>query len=229
MFVTRFRTVPPCGQEREKNVEVPFRSSFGPGHRCQLQRGGSRGRMRSWLASRSLWWLPTQSPGRCGSSGPGRRGAARSSRRRGAARSRVPLRHRVAVWTLPRLLTFPKHDKNPARAGLFLFLESPFRWNRNRLSIFDLTRFLDANRPPPTDQVRGHASLENALNNPRRRLTSSNDDDASSGGANDGGDASPNTCDANGGGPSPSAGGPSPDGPSRDDGRGHGPSALLRA
>jgi hypothetical protein len=26
-----------------------------------------------------------------------------------------------------------------------------------------LTRFLDANRYPPPDQVRGHASLENAL------------------------------------------------------------------
>src|SRR6202011_615565 len=26
-----------------------------------------------------------------------------------------------------------------------------------------LTRFLDANRYPPSDQVRGHASLENAL------------------------------------------------------------------
>ena len=66
-------------------------------------------------------------------------------------------------------------------------------------------------------------------NNPWRRLTSSNDDDASSGGANDGGDASPNTCDANGGGANPSAGDASPSavGPSRDDGRG--PSALLPA
>jgi len=39
----------------------------------------------------------------------------------------VPLRHRVAVWTLPRLLIFPKHDKSPARAGLFLFVLSNFR------------------------------------------------------------------------------------------------------
>jgi hypothetical protein len=61
------------------------------------------------------------------------------------------------------------------------------------------------------------------VSNPWRRLTSRNDDDASSGGANGGGDASPNTCDANGGGANPSAGDPS-----RDDGRGHGPSALLR-
>ena len=38
----------------------------------------------------------------------------------------------------------------------------PFRWNRDG-SSFILTRFLDANRFPPTDQVRGHASLENAL------------------------------------------------------------------
>jgi hypothetical protein len=60
------------------------------------------------------------------------------------------------------------------------------------------------------------------VSNPWRRLTSSSDDDASSGGANDGGDASPNACDANGGGANPSAGGPS-----RDDGRG--PSALLPA
>src|SRR5229473_6206451 len=29
--------------------------------------------------------------------------------------------------------------------------------------FLDLTRFLDANRSPPPDQVRGHASLENAL------------------------------------------------------------------
>ena len=31
------------------------------------------------------------------------------------------------------------------------------------LSIFDLTRFLDANRSAPRDQVRGRLSLENAL------------------------------------------------------------------
>ena len=147
--------------------------------------------MRPRLASWSLWRLPAQPPGRCGSSGPGRRGAARSSGRRGAARSRVPLRHRVALWTLPRLLIFPTHDKSPARAGLFLFV----------------------------------------LSNLRRRLTSSNDDDASSGGANDGGDASPNACDANGDGANPSAcdASPSAGGPSRDDGRDHGPNALLPA
>jgi len=57
-----------------------------------------------------------------------------------------------------------------------------------------------------------------------RRLTSSSDDGASSGGANDGGDANPNAGDANGGGANPSA-----FGPSRDDGRGRGPSALLPA
>src|SRR6185436_3871977 len=38
----------------------------------------------------------------------------------------------------------------------------PFRWNRNG-AVFDLTRFLDANRSPPPDQARGYASLENAL------------------------------------------------------------------
>ena len=65
------------------------------------------------------------------------------------------------------------------------------------------------------------------LNSLYRSLTSN--DDASSGGASDGGDASPNTCDANGGGANPSAGDASPSagGPSRDDGRG--PSALLPA
>jgi hypothetical protein len=63
-----------------------------------------------------------------------------------------------------------------------------------------------------------------SLNNPWRQVISSNDDDASSGGANGGGDASPNACDANGGGASPSA-----FGPSRDDGHGRGPNALLRA
>ena len=100
----------------------------------------------------------------------------------------MSLRHRVALWTLPRLLIFPDHDKSPARAGLFYSLT----W---------------------------------------RRLTSSNDDDASSGGATCGGGASPNTCDANGGGANPSAGDASPSAgdPSRDDGRGHGPNALLPA
>jgi hypothetical protein len=34
---------------------------------------------------------------------------------------------------------------------------------RNGLKILVLTRFLDANRCLPPDQVRGHASLENAL------------------------------------------------------------------
>ena len=34
----------------------------------------------------------------------------------------------MALRPLPRLLTFPKHDKSPARAGLFLFLVSnPWR------------------------------------------------------------------------------------------------------
>src|ERR1700722_4094453 len=34
---------------------------------------------------------------------------------------------------------------------------------RPSLHAFVLTRFLDANRFPPPDQVRGHASLENAM------------------------------------------------------------------
>jgi hypothetical protein len=39
------------------------------------------------------------------------------------------------------------------------------------LQIFDLTRFLDANRFPPPDQVRGRASLENALTGSRTGKT----------------------------------------------------------
>jgi hypothetical protein len=63
------------------------------------------------------------------------------------------------------------------------------------------------------------------LNDLWQRLTSN--DDASSGGASDGGDASPNACDANGDGANPSAcdASPSAGGPSRDDG----PNALLPA
>ena len=34
---------------------------------------------------------------------------------------------------------------------------------RHNSALLDLTRFLDANRSPPPDQVRGHTSLENAL------------------------------------------------------------------
>ena len=139
--------------------------------------------MRPRLASWPLWWLPAQSPGRCGSSRPGRRGAAG---RRGTARSRMPLRHSVALWTLPRLLIFPRHDKSPARAGLFIS-------SLNRLYL-DLTSNDDASN-----------------------------DDASSGGASDGDDASPNTCDANGGGANPSAGDASPSGGDAN------PSALLPA
>ena len=114
---------------------------------------------------------------------------ASGSGRRGAARSRLSLRHRVALRTLPRLLIFFNARQKPRSRGAF-FILSKQSW---------------------------------------RRLTSSNDDDASSGGANDGGDASPNACDANGDGANPSAGDASPSavGPSRDDGRG--PSALLPA
>ena len=83
-----------------------------------VQRGGSRRRMRPWLASWPLWRLPTQSAGR---RGPGRRGAG--SGRRGAARPRLPLRHRVAVRTLPRLLIFFKaRQKAPLARGFFYSL-----------------------------------------------------------------------------------------------------------
>jgi hypothetical protein len=40
-------------------------------------------------------------------------------------------------------------------------------WIETGLSILDLTRFLDANRFPPPDQLRGHASLENDLSTTR--------------------------------------------------------------
>src|ERR1700730_5331995 len=42
-------------------------------------------------------------------------------------------------------------------------LESRFGRFETGLWILDLTRFLDANRSPPPDQVRRHASPENAL------------------------------------------------------------------
>jgi hypothetical protein len=32
----------------------------------------------------------------------------------------------VAVWALPRLLIFQKHDKSPVRAGLFYSLSEHF-------------------------------------------------------------------------------------------------------
>jgi len=39
----------------------------------------------------------------------------------GAARpARVPLRHRVALWTLPRLLSFPGTKKAPLARGFFV-------------------------------------------------------------------------------------------------------------
>jgi hypothetical protein len=75
--------------------------------------------MRPRLASWPLWWLSAQSTGRCGSSRLGRRGAAC---RRGTARSRVPLRHRVALWPLPRLLIFFSKAQKPRSRGAFLFL-----------------------------------------------------------------------------------------------------------
>lgn len=74
--------------------------------------------MRPRLASRPLWRLPTQSQGR-GSSGPRR---CRAARRRGAARPRVPLRHRVAVWTLPSLVIFLNARQKPRSHGAFSFL-----------------------------------------------------------------------------------------------------------
>ena len=92
----------------------------------------------------------------------------------------------------------------------------------------DAAALIDISKARQKPRSRG-AFFIPCLDSLQRRLTSSSDDDASSGGANDGGDASPNTCDANGGGANPNAGDaiPSADGPSRDAGRG--PSALLPA
>ena len=43
--------------------------------------------------------------------------------------------------------------------------------NQNRSLVFVLTRFLYANPFPPPDQVRGHASLENAIGSNRLQET----------------------------------------------------------
>jgi len=86
----------------------------------------------------------------------------------------------------------------------------------------DAAALTDISKARQKPRSRGAFLLLNKL---CRSLT--NSDGASSGGASDGGDASPNTCDANGGGANPSAGDASPSagGPSRDGG----PSALLPA
>jgi len=51
------------------------------------------------------------------------------------------------------------------REGIFVtgVAASVLMESEPKLQILVLTRFLPANRHPPTDQVRGHASLENAL------------------------------------------------------------------
>ena len=92
----------------------------------------------------------------------------------------------------------------------------------------DAAALIDISNAKQKPRSRG-AFFIPCLDSLQRRLTSSSDDDASSGGANDGGDASPNACDANDGGANPSAGDASPSafGPTRDDGRD--PSALLPA
>jgi len=88
--------------------------------------------MRPRLASWPLWWLSAQSTGRCGSSRPGRRGAGTC--RRGTARPRVPLRHRVALWPLPRLLIFFLNSRQKPRSrGAFFLLND----QRQRLTSND--------------------------------------------------------------------------------------------
>ena len=73
--------------------------------------------MRPGLGSRSLRQMPPIR--RAVVVVPPRRGGAAGCG--GTSRSRLPLWHRVALRTLPRLLIFPMQDKSPARAGLFLF------------------------------------------------------------------------------------------------------------
>ena len=83
--------------------------------------------MRPRLASWPLWWLSAQSASHCGA-GSGRRSARTC--RRGTARPRVPLRHRVALWPLPRLLIFfQSTTKAPLTRGFFLLLPND-RWQR---------------------------------------------------------------------------------------------------
>lgn len=111
--------------------EIPFRSSVGRGLVCELQRGECRGRMRPWLASRSVWRLPAQSrrrlrcpaPGSC--CAPGRGGAARSPR--------LPLWFRLGLRTLPPGLILPISDTERPRLG------GTFHWPRQRQGYLQLS------------------------------------------------------------------------------------------
>ena len=113
----------PCrlAAKNGRKHEVPFRSSVGRGLICELQRGECRGRMRPWLASRSLRRLPTQSRRRL--RGPS--GCGGTPGCRGAARSRLPLWFRLGLRTLPPGLSVMIWDyrKAPLRRG-FLFVRA---------------------------------------------------------------------------------------------------------
>ena len=128
-------------------------------------------------------------------------------RRRGTARPRLPLRHRVALRTLPRLLSVSKLVKKPRSRGAFFVAQTAKPRRRSN------------------DGARRSKGRECVASLPSQHwLTSSNGDGGASSGG--GGDASPSACD----GANPNAdvaASPSAGGPSRDDGRG--PSALLPA
>jgi hypothetical protein len=60
-----------------------------------------------------------------------------------------------------------RNAKSPASAEAGLLIDDFKRSSGSEIGT--LTRFLDANRDPPPDQVRGHASLEDAIDQPRVR------------------------------------------------------------
>src|SRR5882757_3386173 len=193
---------PQCGLNKGRKHEVSFRSSSGRRHGGKLRRRRKcRRGMRTGLAPRALWRMRGQSPrGRGGTAGGGGRG--------GASRAHMPLWHRLALRTLPGLLSMARRTKAKPRASGFFW---PLRFER------------PMHRPRNSEggKSRPQASLNSNVG--------ASSGDASGDGASPsaGGDASPNdgggASPSDGGGASPSDGdGPSPGGV-------RGPSALLRA
>ena len=140
-----------------------------------------RRRMRPRLPSRPLWRMPAQSPrGRGASAGRVPAGSGRG----GASRPRLPLRHGLALRTLPLLSGINASRQSPARAGFFVDgqLAGGLSSTRKREDGIPPSRELD-----------------------QSRLTSNGG--ASSGGASaSGGDASPNPTAA----PTPVTAAPAP-------------------
>src|SRR6266480_1124028 len=81
---------------------------------------------------------------------------ARQPATRTEARRVLPAVHRDRA-RLRWFRAWRRRDRRAADAISVLIESEP------RLRLFVLTRFLHANRYPPPDQVRGHASLKNAL------------------------------------------------------------------